>query len=105
MPCSATSLPCSCLLRHEPRNTSRERLDAAEKAKDTATKAARDQASLPGCRQNCAALLQGAVNAAGQEVNTARAEIDDQARMEDQRIAADIARAEAALAAAPQPAS
>lgn len=89
----------------KPLPASRDRLDAAEKAKADADKAARDQASLPGCRKNCAALLQAAVDSAGREVNAARAELDGHERAEAQRLATAVAKAEADLKAAPLPAS
>ena len=89
----------------KPSPASRDRLDAAERAKDNADKAAREQASLPGCRKNCADLLQAAVNSAAREVEAARIELGDHDRIEARRIADKVARAETALAAAPLPAS
>ena len=83
----------------------RDRLQAGEAAKAAADAASRSKASEMGCRQNCAALLQAAVDAAAREVSAARAEIEAHDASQARGLADRIAKAHAALDAAPLPAS
>lgn len=55
----------------------RTRLETAEKAHKAAVDAARDKAAEKGCKQNCAALLQSAIDAAAREVTDARTALSD----------------------------
>lgn len=89
----------------KPVPVSRDRLEAAERAKTEADKAAREQASLRTCLKNCAALLRAAADDAAREVDAARAEIANHDKLEADRIAALVTKAEAMLKAAPMPAS
>ena len=89
----------------KPVPVSRDRLEAAERAKTEADKAAREQASLRTCLKNCAALLRAAADDAAREVEAARAEIANHDKLEADRIAALVTKAEAMLKAAPMPAS
>lgn len=59
----------------EPTPADRSRLDAAERTKNEADKAARDKSAEQGCRQNCRLLLQAAVDNAAREVEKATAEL------------------------------
>ena len=81
------------------------RLRVAEAAKVAAEAAAISKAAERDCRSNCAALLQGAADAAGREVAAARAEIAVHDAEQTRVIASRIARAKAAVEAAPMPAS
>ena len=89
----------------KPTPASRERLQAAERAEASAAEAVRTQAGTMGCKANCAALLQAAVDAATHEVTAARGEIAAHDAGEATRIATDVEAAQAALDRAPVPAS
>lgn len=77
------------------------RLDAAAAAKAAADQAAIDKSAERGCRDNCRQLLQAQVDAAGREVDLARAELHLRA---DAAIA-ELAAARAGLAGLQAPAS
>jgi hypothetical protein len=89
----------------KPSPAPRDRLDAAERAKNAADEASRTKASEMGCRKNCADMLTAAVNAAAREVEAARAEIEAYDAQQARLISDRIAKARAALDAAPLPPS
>ncbi len=89
----------------KPIPANRTRLDAAERAKIEADKAARDKSAEKGCRENCRMLLQSAVDSAAREVEFARAELGAHDAKQATALAKRIEEAKAALAALPAPQS
>lgn len=81
------------------------RLEAAQHAKALADQAAREKATERGCRENCRALLQDAVDNATREVDAARAEVSGHVKTSAAAIAARVADAKTALIALPEPPS
>jgi hypothetical protein len=89
----------------KPTPASRERLEAAVRAQASAVEAVRAQANTMGCKANCAALLQGAVDTATRELGAARDEVAAHDATETKRIVADVEAAQAELDRAPLPPS
>jgi hypothetical protein len=87
----------------KPAPASRERLETATAAHRAATEAVRGSAADMGCRANCAALLQAAVDSATRELAAARDAITAHDEAEAKRIASGVAAAQAVLDAAPVP--
>lgn len=87
-----------------PLTMARDALVAAEKRKDEAERAIREDASKPGCRSGCVDLLKGAAIRAEEEVNQSRAAIDAHDRRELVRIAEMVRKAEESLRSHPEPA-
>lgn len=85
----------------KPATPDNKRLNDAEAAKSVAEAAVREKAADKGCRENCRLLLQAAVDTAQREVEAARAEIEDFARNESQRLENRRTAAKAALATLP----
>lgn len=89
----------------KPESISRKRLDAAIAAKAAAERTVAEKAADRGCRENCRVLLQAAVDAAGREVEAARADLVKVERGQADEIATRLASAKAAVAALPPPQS
>jgi hypothetical protein len=67
--------------------TTSSRLEKAEKAKAAAIAAVVDKSAEKGCRENCRQLLQAQVNAAAEDVDKARAELENSKREVEQELA------------------
>ena len=81
------------------------RAAAAQAAVDVAVKAIREQAALPGCRENCKQLLLAQATDARRELNAAQAEMAKVLQDLRQNAEAELANAQQVLATSPMPSS